>query len=125
MVLRFLRQWCDILTTNEKETTERTYERNISIKQNPKQTTQSQQDSNCNYTLNFILIQFEPCWVISSLIYFYYFELDNGAMTTPKRCSVLSFIFTCLINSISKRNNRHHHHDFHDHMYLDKRTGPS
>ena len=26
--------------------------------------------------------------------YFYYFELDNGVMTTPKRCSVLSFIFT-------------------------------
>ena len=23
-------------------------------------------------------------------------ELDNGVMTTPKRCSVLSFIFTCL-----------------------------
>ena len=25
-----------------------------------------------------------------------YFELDNGVMTTPKNCSVLSFIFTCL-----------------------------
>ena len=25
-----------------------------------------------------------------------YFELDNGVMTTPKTCSVLSFIFTCL-----------------------------
>ena len=24
-------------------------------------------------------------------------ELGNGVMTTPKRCSVLSFIFTCLL----------------------------
>ena len=26
----------------------------------------------------------------------YHFELDNGVMTTAKRCSVLSFLFTCL-----------------------------
>ena len=29
-------------------------------------------------------------------LYFNYSELDNGVMTTPKRCSFLSFIFTCL-----------------------------
>ena len=31
-----------------------------------------------------------------AFIYFYHFELDNSVMTTPKRCSVLSFLFTCL-----------------------------
>ena len=37
-------------------------------------------------------------WTISDIDfnYFYHFELDNGVMTTPKRCSFLSFIFTCL-----------------------------
>ena len=29
-------------------------------------------------------------------------ELDNGVMTTSKRCSVLSFVFTCLCAIINK-----------------------